>query len=361
MVEIEREMSLLSLPCELIELVCLEANFDVLKELFRSRVVPLLDDEVFWARKAHKDSGFPKDRYGRRSLVEQEIAIPNFLMIRYVEVVSRRGIVSDSMLFLSLRECLRRAVKIGNESLISHFKGYLKHKSYTWSDVIFGQALRNNNRELFEPLINRHRGSSFDFLLGLRHIPVPRQSVKHMLGWICSVPCQTIDEFRNVVLDVGRDAVETDRDMLLHCTLIYHNRLDLFRQLDYTAHRPSVWEMVGSISSIELYRKVVALIPFDDEEGEPDPCRDDLLMAALEVGRVEFIKEIAAPHLLLDSDEISGILLSSMCLELMEYVSDYIEYRDDMFRGCSVSINDVNKISSLAVKKLIFRLKDIEV
>ena len=355
-------MMLLSLPCELIELVCLEMDFEVLKEVFRSGVVSVLNEELFWARKAHKDSGFPMASFFKRSIVEQEISIPNFLMIRYVEVVSRKGVVSDSSLFLSERECLRRAAKNRNVELIAYFKSCFRRNFYYCSKAIFDQALRDNNKELFEPLIESHRSSSFDFLLGLRHIPIPppRQSIEHKLGWICGSPCQTLDGLRNLVLDVGRDVAEIDRDMILHCALVYHNRLDLLRQLDYTDHESNIWEMVGRISSIELYQSIVALFPFDDTEG-PDPDRDVILLTALETGNLEFIKEVATLNLLPNSDELASILFSPVCLELMEYVSGNIGYRDQLFGGCSVSLDDVNKIASLAVKKLIFRLKDIRV
>ena len=354
-----RKMSLLSLPCELIELVCLETDFETIRELFRSRVVTVLDDEMFWARKAHKDIGFPIESYFKRSIVEQEIPLPNFLMIRYVEVVSRRGIVSDSLLFLSRQECLRRAVKNRNYKLIKLFKGPLKHKYHVWRDAILGQALMDGHGDIFRPLIGSYHGTSFDFYLGFNHIVISRYSTEHTTGWVCSLEFNTIEELRTSIMTISPGCDDEDRDMIVQCTLAYHGRSDLLMLLpDVAVNSEDIWETVGRTGSLDIYRSVLEIVPFDDEDGY-DEDRVRLLKTALEIGDVDFIKGIIAPSMLRRLDEMRDVFLSPACLEVLEFLSEDLEERDACLAGCPLLLKDVNKITSLAVKKLLFRLQEV--
>ena len=120
------------LPTEIAFEVWLETDYETLKRLCaiaRASSDPklqmtkdLCDDPQSWITRAHDKLGINPSDFWARSPVEQALPLPDGTpgkraQMRYVELVSRRGAVSDSLYFLEPWEIVRRAFLEGRATL----------------------------------------------------------------------------------------------------------------------------------------------------------------------------------------------------------------------------------------------------
>lgn len=122
------------LPAELLFAVWLETDYEDLKTLCRTaRQSPdpkleltreLCNDPTSWISRARIKLGVDPADFWSRSSVEQALPLPGEseaerAQMRYVELVSRTGAVSDSVYFLHPWEVVGRAVTSNNQALFS--------------------------------------------------------------------------------------------------------------------------------------------------------------------------------------------------------------------------------------------------
>ena len=148
----------MNLPPELLDQILLDADYETVIVLLVNKLITL--DEHFWARKARYDFGVTRSRFYHPNNYDVQL-VPRddqaFNQLRYVQIASRFSVVYGSEAFISLQECLIRAVKIKDKSLIDYFIARCRELGY--DGVEYGQrsllkgALLNADLELYQRLV----------------------------------------------------------------------------------------------------------------------------------------------------------------------------------------------------------------
>ena len=146
-------MNLTVLPYELLFGIYLEVPYhDVVDSLTVSKSPG--HDPHYWVARANRELAVPRDRFFQRSIIEQAMVLPGiegdaeWNRWRYVEIVSRRSVVTDSFQFVSRDEVFRRAAYQGDVALIQLLEG--RHKTYTPRQIIAKEAAKQGNVALFK-------------------------------------------------------------------------------------------------------------------------------------------------------------------------------------------------------------------
>ena len=138
-----------TLPYELSLQIWLETDYESLKELCaiaRNSEKPglqvqkeLCDDPQSWITRAHDKLGINPRDFWHRWKIEEALELPGETegrraQMRYVELVSRKGVVSDSIYFLESWEVARRAFLEGKEELFNQYIEQVKEIP-GWDDI----------------------------------------------------------------------------------------------------------------------------------------------------------------------------------------------------------------------------------
>ena len=180
-----------TLPYDLARLVWVYIDYETLKPLCAlSRIndpIPmspwalirdLTDDPSVWVEKLNvmdNIKGVTLSNFWKRSVVEQELPLPEpRAQMRYVEILSRRGVVSDSIYFLPERTIWERGYKCRRPDLVNKYDHIVR---------------KEEGEQRYAYLAHRPTESSFSGLLeGLDQPNVKkqnyfedliRQSIKH--------------------------------------------------------------------------------------------------------------------------------------------------------------------------------------
>ena len=198
-----------TLPPELIFQVWLEADYDSLSKLCkvaRASSDPLLhtqkafcDDPQSWISRAAAKLGIRSTTFWTRTETEQTIPLPDSsegyrAQMRYVELASRQGAVSDSHHFLSDEEIVKRAAHEGNLTLLDTYLARIPTRSYVISELSMDL--------LVDPKVAQH--------LGLRSYQKERDEIALIAGLMDK------KDFRNANLEIDNSSLNLSIDFDYH-------------------------------------------------------------------------------------------------------------------------------------------------
>ena len=144
-------MNLSHLPPELVLKIYLEVPYDeVLRPVYLQSVDMILNSTYYWVQRAKQELNISPDTFHHRSVIESYLDYPRGLWARwrYVELISRRGVNSDSLSFLNFSEALRRAVRYNNIPLVMKWQSMVSH-NFLFRTLMAGQAAQYGHEELF--------------------------------------------------------------------------------------------------------------------------------------------------------------------------------------------------------------------
>ena len=109
----------MAVPPELRTQVLLELSRDDLISYFEGTQDPLINDPYFWSKRAAQDFGITPDQFINANPVEA--TIPTTPYQRWIQILSRDNVVKGSQQFLTISECVYRAIKDGRDELAEYF------------------------------------------------------------------------------------------------------------------------------------------------------------------------------------------------------------------------------------------------
>ena len=116
----------MNLPYDLLELILLYFEYEDVQMVIHYKLVEdIISSRSFWVARTRLDAPLFVRLFDHPLMIETDYPfrtnIINPYQRRYVELVSRRGVVSDTKYYLAPSICLERALKKQNERLIDYF------------------------------------------------------------------------------------------------------------------------------------------------------------------------------------------------------------------------------------------------